>query len=65
MNKRTLFAVGAGAAALAITLVIVSLVGGSSDPASTPTVPEASSIAGLPQDGAFLGSPDAPHILVE
>ena len=65
MNKRTLFAVGAGAAALALTLVIVSLVGGSSDPASAPPVSEASSIAGLPQDGAFLGSPNAPHVLVE
>ena len=62
MNKRTFFAVGAGAAALAITLVIVSLVGGGSDPASAPAVSE---IAGLAQDGAFLGSPDAPHILVE
>jgi len=65
MNKRTLFVVGAGAAALAVALVIVSLVGGGGDPAPAPTVSEVSSIAGLPQHGAFLGSPDAPHILVE
>lgn len=65
MNRRTLFAVGAAAVALATTLVVVSLVGGSGDSAPTPTVSGAAVIAGLPQDGAFLGSPDAPHVLVE
>lgn len=65
MSKRTLVVIGAAAAALAIALVVVSLVGGSGDPASAPTVSDSAAIAGLAQDGAFLGNPDAPHVLVE
>lgn len=65
MSNRTLIAVGVSAAAIAVVLVVVSIVGGrdGSAPASTPDGTAA--IAGLPQDGAFLGSPDARHVLVE
>ena len=67
MNRRTLAIVGAASVALAIALVVASLVGGGDDSGQTPstTVSGSAGIAGLAQDGAFLGSPDAPYVLVE
>lgn len=65
MSNRTLVAAGLAAAAVAVVLVVVSFVGGGDDSTPTPTASGRAEIAGLAQDGAFLGSPEARHVLTE
>lgn len=67
--RRWLYAGAAGlAAVIAAVLIVVSVTGGSND-ANAPVDIAAEDVeelfAGIPQDGAVLGSPDAPVTLIE
>lgn len=56
------------AVAVAVVLIVVNLTGGeskSSSPAAVDGSATAALLAGIPQDGISLGSPDAPVVLVE
>ena len=71
-GRRGVFAAGVGAAVLiGAALIAAGLVGARSDatPETTPAAAEpagdAALLRGIPQDGAALGSPDAPVTLVE
>ena len=55
----------AGAIGVAVALVVVAVVSRSSDDDSAPTTLAVVDLAGIPQDGLILGSPDARVTLIE
>jgi protein-disulfide isomerase len=50
---------------VAVALVVVAVISRSSDDDSAPTTSAVVDLAGIPQDGLILGSPDAPVTLIE